>query len=194
MNWYKKANKDPMEEFSYGDDIRNLWNNLLFMEQDRVNIHFNNENNDGYDIKTKELKFKCNDNEYRVTARICWAGGDWESPICYFMCQFEDRMYFDRDKGWGKWKSYCKTVIIPEKNNINLIKGKKGGLVAKDGSDGAHTKDINEKALWDEMVEMAEKRINEYTSEYLDYDGDARHNNTGCCRNLTDLMTSKRKK
>lgn len=194
MKIYKiaeKTKKNPMEEFSYGEDIKRLWDNLLFMEQDRANIHFNNENNDGYDIKTKNLSFKHNDSEYRVTARICWAGGDWESPICYFTCQFESRMYV---KSWGKWRSCCKSIIIPIKSNPNLIKNKDGGMAAKSSEDGQSQKDSNDRALWNEMLVMADDRITKYMSEYLEYDGNMKFENTGCCRNLVDLMTSKREK
>jgi len=192
MNWYKEAKKDPMEEFSYGDDVKQLWSNMLFMEQDRVDIHFNNENDDGFDIKTKELKFKHNDDEYRVTARICWAGGDWENPICYFHCQFENRM--KHDGTWGKWNKSCVAIIIPEKSNLNLTKGKNGGLVASQDYSKNKRKEIKDNDLWNEMVAMADKRIKGYMEERMDYDGKTEFEYTGCARRLVDLMASKRKK
>ena len=135
MNWYKiaKDNKDN-EEFSYGEEIRTLWNRLLKKEMDRVNIHFDLENNDGYEVKTKNLDFTGRDGQeqFRIKANICWAGGDWESPICYFRCQIESRSYYNDE--WGNWSPMVKTIIIPKKANKNLINGKKG-LTARDAGD-----------------------------------------------------------
>jgi hypothetical protein len=190
MNWYRESKKKSvMDEFSYGEEIRTLWNKLLNKEQDRVNISFDLENNDGYEIKTKELKYKNkkSDDQFRIKAQICWAAGDWQSPVCYFRCQYEDRMYFERDKNWGRWSERIKTIIIPEKNNANLIKGKKG-LTAKSAEDGDSASDTNQKALWDEMVEIAEKRLAEYYKEYFEQEdgGDYGFDNTGCVRKLTD--------
>ena len=194
MNWYKisqskKRQSKDMEEFDYGREINNLWRNMLQKEMDRINVHFDLENNDGYDIKTKDLKFKERGDRYRIKARISWAGGDWESPICYFKCQYEERSYFERDNSWGQWQPKLKTIIIPEKSNVNLTKGK-DGLIAKQGEEGAHTRDIDEKALWDEMVKIAEKRIKEYWKAYLDEydgDGDSSFKNTGCIREMTGI-------
>ena len=194
MNWYKisqakKSKKKDLEEFSYGREIDNLWRKMLQAEQDRVNISFDLENNDGYDIKTKDLKYTNNDDQYRIVARISWAGGDWESPVCYFRCQYEKRSCFKRDGSWGKWQSELKTIIIPEKNNANLTKDK-DGLVAKQSEDGNHTKDINEKKLWDEMIEIAEKRIKEYDKAFIDqYDGkgESPFKITGCVREMTGV-------
>jgi hypothetical protein len=192
MSWYKiSKKKSHMEEFEYGEEIRTMWNRMLEDEQDRVNIHFDLENNDYSDIKIKDLTYTDRDNQYRVKAQIGWAGGDWESPVCYFKCQFEDRTHFDRDDSWGKWSSMAKAIIIPEKNNDNLTKGEKGGLVAKQGEDGCSSSKINEKALWDEMVEMANKRIKHYWTEYLKDlggdKGDSSFENTGCLRDLTGV-------
>lgn len=194
MNWYKKAknNKKELEEFSYGGSIRRLWDNMLHKEMDRTNIRFDLENNDGFDIKTINLNYESNDDQYRVKARICWAGGDWESPICYFQCQIESRMYFERDKSWGRWSPKFKTVIIPTKNNPNLIKSEKGGMVALD-ADSSKKDDTKDKELWDEMEKLVEKRIRNYMDEYKkpEREIDQSFKNTGLVRELVDLMTSK---
>ena len=188
-NWYRESKKkSDVEEFAYGDEIRALWQNMLNKEQDRSNIHFDLENDDGYDVKTKDLSFTAHDGEkqFRIKARICWAGGDWESPVCYFRCQYEDRGFYDRDKSWGNWSPFVKTIIIPEKNNANLKKGEKG-LVAKEAEEGAGSKDIDEKALWDEMIKIAEKRLKQYWDAYTDYEGKSGFENTGCVRELTGI-------
>jgi len=194
MNWYKKAKnkKKDSEEFSYGGSIRCLWDNMLKKEMDRSNIHFDLENNDGYDIKTTNLDYEHNDYQYRVKARICWAGGDWESPICYFHCQLEDRMYLERDKSWGRWSPAFKTIIIPEKSNPNLTKGEKGGMVALD-ADSSKKDETKEKQLWDEMAKLVEKRIRNYMKEYQkpEPEIDQSFKNTGLVRELVNLMTSK---
>ena len=173
--------------FSYGNEIRSLWDNMLNMEMDRVNIHFDLENNDSYDIKTRDLEFTGNDGneQFRVKARISWAGGDWELPIYYFKCEFEQRSFYERDKDWGKWSYFIKSVIIPEKSNSNLIKGEKG-MVAKD-ADSKDEKETNEKALWDEMVKIAENRIKKYWKAHTDYDGNTGFEDTGCVRELTAI-------
>jgi len=183
-----KKNKD---EFGYGDEILSMWRNITHEEKDRVNIGFDLENNDGYDFKTKDLTYTRNDNDYRVKAQICWAGGDWEAPVCYFRCMFESR--YKHEGTWSQWKlENLKAIIIPKKNNPNLMPSEKNKdrLVAKSGDDGVGSKDINEKALWDELVELADERIKNYMSNYdKDYEeGDFKFKNTGCVRNLADFM------
>lgn len=194
MSWYvtAKNNKKDLEEFSYGDSIRTLWDNMLRKEMDRANIHFDLENNDGWDIKTKDIDFEHNDYQYRVKARICWAGGDWEAPICYFRCQIEDRMFFDRDRKWGRWGPKFKTIIIPEKGNLNLTDGEKGGKVARAAEDSSK-EEIKDNELWKEMVNLVTKRIKDYMAEYKKPEGemDQSFKNTGMVRELTALMTSK---
>lgn len=182
MKIYRIAKDKISDFFSYGEEIRTLWNNLLHDEMDRVNIHFDLENNDGYDTKTKDLDFEAHDGEkkFRVKAQICWAGGDWESPICYFRCQFEDRTYFERDESWGKWNYFRKAVIIPIKSNKNLIKNDKG-MIACESED--NQREDSDKKLWDEMVEMAEKRLKEYWDAYAG-DGDESLKSTGFMRDL----------
>ena len=195
MNWYKESKKKCSDEFDYGDSIRTLWNNIIKMEQDRSNIHFDLENNDCYDLKTKDLTYKRDDTEYRVRANLCWAGGDWENPIAYFRCQFESRSYLDNEvhKGWYDWKPCCKTIIIPIKSNLNLIKGKNGGMIASQDGEGVKSKkdEIKDKDLWDDMVELASKRIKEFNTQEMSYGGDARFKNTGCERDLASLMRKK---
>jgi hypothetical protein len=192
MNWYKESKKKKdVEEFSYGSELSDLWINILKMEMDRVNIHFDLENDDGWDIKTKDLKYTDREGQFRVKAKICRAGGDWESPITYFRCQYEEKSYFERDKSWGKWEPKFKTIIIPEKSNLNLTNGEKG-KIALDAEKGS--KEINDNDLWEEMVEMADKRIKHYWSEYINQEegGDFSFEKTGCVRKLTGLMKSKR--
>lgn len=196
MNWYKKAKnkKKDIEEFDYGKSIHNLWHNILQKEMDRVNIRFDLENDDGWDIKTKNLDYKESGNdwsdEWRIKARICWAGGDWEASICYFRCQYEKRSYYDKQKKWSHWEDKLKTIIIPEKNNLNLTKGEKG-KVALDADD-SKSNEIKDNDLWDEMVEIANKRIKHYWNEYMNQEesGDHSFKNTGCVRELTNLMSS----
>ena len=190
MSWYKEAKKEKYDDFNYGGSIRILWRNIVKKEQDRVNIHFDLENDDSYDIKTRDLEYKNKNGDiFRVKARISWAGGDWECPICYFKCQFQERSYFERDNSWGQWGDRLKCIIIPEKSNSNLEKCKKG-LGAKGSDYGVGSKDINEKELWDEMLKMAEKRVKGYYDEYKRDDGemDIGFDNTGCVSDLTDIM------
>ena len=184
-----KISKKNKDEFGYGEEIRSMWRNLIKKEQDRVNIGFDLENNDGYDFKTKDLDYSKNDNQYRVKAQICWAGGDWESPICYFRCMFEGRSKFD--DGWGQWSpENIKAVIIPKKSNQNLTPSEKdkNRLVAKSGDDGVGSKDLNEKALWDEMVKLANERIKKFYDEYGKDEIDHRFENVGCVRDLAEFM------
>jgi hypothetical protein len=179
-----------MEEFSYGDEVKTLWDNLIIMEQDRSRIYFDLENNDGYDVKTNELSYKTDDNEFRVKAQLCWAGGDWQNPICYFRCQFEGRMSFEEK--WGNWNKKCMAIIIPIKSNLNLIKGKNGLVATNSDEANSKRKEIVDKDLWDEMVELANERFKKFYNEYASYNGDTGLRNTGCAKNLTDLMKSKR--
>ena len=191
MNWYKESKKKE-DDFNYGGSIRDLWRNIILREQDRVGIHFDLENDDGDTIRTKDLKYKDKTGDiFRVKAKMCWAAGDWESQICYFRCQIQDRTYFEKRNEWSNWSDDIKCIIIPEKSNPNLTKCE-SGLCAKDGEKAA--KDINEKALWDEMVKLAEKRVKQHYDEYKKDDGemDLSFENTGSVNNLTDLMTSKK--
>jgi len=190
MNWYKTAkNKSSIEKFDYSSSLRNLWENILRLEQKRVNISFSLENNDGYDIKTKNLKYVSkNGDHFRIKAQVSWAAGDWEAPICYFRCQYEKRSYGENNKKWYPWSSYLKTIIIPEKNNINLTEGKKGKVALE--ADDAKKTDIQNKKLWDELIELANKRIKYYWEEYInqfDEKGDASFENTGCVKDLTKI-------
>jgi len=190
MNWYKEAKKkSDNDEFDYSDEIRRLWQHFLTMEQDRVGIHFDLENDDGSDIKTKDLRHtnKNLDDQFRIKAKIYWAGGDWQTSTCYFRCQYESRAYYDHDKKWSQWGAKFKTIIIPERTNLNLVKGKKG-MVASD-ADSSLKNDINDKDLWEEMVDIAEERIKSYYLEYFKQEdgGDSSYKNTGCIRNLADV-------
>jgi len=192
MSWYKESKKKTdIEEFNYGKELSALWKNILNMEMDRVNIHFDLENDDGWDVKTKDLTYTDRGDKFRVKARICRAGGDWESPITYFRCQYEESPYFERDNKWGRWGSEFKTIIIPEKNNLNLTEGKKG-KVAVDAEQGS--KEISDNDFWKEMVEIADKRIKHYWTEYMKQEegGDHSFENTGCVRELTNLMKNKK--
>ena len=195
MKIHKIARRtDKKDEFQYNDEIRNMWRELLIKEKDRVNVGFDLENDDGYETRTKDLDFKNkNGDQFRVKARICWAGGDWESPICYFKCQFQNRSYFDRDNSWGQWGDCVKAIIIPTKSNQNLIRSSKDKtrLVAKGGEDGVGSKDLNEKALWDEMHKLAEKRIKMYWDKYADYVGDMSYDSVAAVRSLLEAYREK---
>jgi len=175
-----------VSEFSFHQELDSLWNNLLRQEMEKSNIHFDLENNEPCEVKTRQINWSPDDDsEFRIKAQICWAGGDWEASICYFRCQIDRRHYFDRKKSWGRWNSFIKTIIIPIKNNINLVKGK-DGYVAND-ADNDEKRD-SDKALWDEMVTLAEKRLKAYWQAYTN-DGYLDHENTNCIRNLADLKS-----
>jgi len=189
MKIIRIARKDKKDEFQYGDEIRSLWRELLQKEKDRINVGFDLENDEGCDTKIKKLNVTDKSgSQYRVKARICWAGGDWESSICYFKCQIQDRSYFERDDSWGQWGDRCKAVIIPIKNNSNLQVSEKdkSRLVAKGGEGGIRARDIDEKALWDEMQGLAEDRVKMYNSKYLDYDGDMGYDKIASVKSLLE--------
>ena len=182
MKMYKIAKK-TIHDFSYGNEIHHLWDNALSAEMDRSNIHFDLENNEGYDFKTKDLDFTAHDGDkkFRVNAQICWAGGDWEAPICYFRCEFEDKTKLPGDDKWGKWRLFRKAIIIPIENNLNLVK-MDSKYSAKDADNSTENK--VEKHLWNEMVEIANKRVKEAWDAYV---GDGESKDTGFYRELTAI-------
>jgi hypothetical protein len=183
------AKQNNNDEFKYNDEIRSLWKELLHKEKDRINVGFDLENDEGYKTRTKDLNVtNKNNDKYRINARISWAGGDWESPICYFKCQIQKRSYFERDDSWGRWEDRMKAIIIPVKTNSNLQISEKDKtrLVAKGADEGASSKDVNEKALWDEMQELAEERVKMYNAEDLEYDGNMGYDKVGAVRSLLE--------
>ena len=185
--------KHGADQFDYSDEIRSMWRELVHKEKDRVNIGFDLENDDGYETKVKDLDYKNkNGDKFRVKARISWAGGDWEAPICYFKCQFQQRSFFERDNSWGKWSDCIKAVIIPTKSNLNLVESDKkpDRLIARSGEDGVGQKDINEKDLWKEMQKMAENRVKKYYDEYLSYSGNFEYNNVAAVKSLLEAYRS----
>ena len=185
MNIYRISK--TVSEFSVAQELDTLWNHLLRQEMKNSNIHFDLENNEPCDVKTKNLNWSPNEEkEFRVKAQICWAGGDWEASICYFRCQTEQRMYFERNKSWGRWNSFVKTVIIPIKYNLNLSKVKgKNEYVAKDTD--SNEKSDSDRDLWDEMVKLVTHRLKCYWKEYTGDNGNINVQNTGCLRNLADI-------
>ena len=186
---YRKRCED---QFEYDEEIRDMWRELLHKEKDRVHVSFDLENDDGFETKTKELDYKNkNDDMFRVQARICWAGGDWESPICYFKCQFQERTFFERDNSWGRWKDCIKAVIIPVDSNPNLVASEKKDLmVAKSGEEGVGSKDLKEKALWDEMQKLANIRVGMFYDEYKKDLGNFGYNNVASVRSLLEAYRS----
>jgi len=194
MKIIKIARRKKSEDiFDYGEEIHDMWRELLHKEKDRVNVGFDLENDDGYETKTRDLEYRSKNNDkFRVKARICWAGGDWEAPICYFKCQFQQRSYFERDDSWGRWKDCIKAVIIPMKTNPNLIESdqKANRFVAKGGDDGVGSKDINENELWKELQEMADIRVKTYFDEYKKDLADFEYNRVGSVRNLLEAYRS----
>ena len=74
-------------------------------------------------------------------------------------------------------------IIIPVKSNINLTKCDRG-LCAKDAEAyDEDTEEPSDKALWDEMKEIAEKRVKSYF-EGIGYDGFPGFEDCGCVRDL----------
>jgi len=106
-NWYKIAKKE--DYFILSDLEKNFWNTILKKEKDRVNIHFDLENNDSAgDIKFRDLEWqnKSSDgdfDEFRVYAQEYRAGGDWETPVAYFRCQIAKKYHINGNEGnWDK--------------------------------------------------------------------------------------------
>jgi len=186
----RKKSKDT---FDYSEEIRSMWKELLHKEKDRVAVGFDLENDDGYETKTKDLEYRSkNDDQFRVKARISWAGGDWEAPICYFKCQFQQRSFYERDNSWGRWSDCIKAIIIPIKTNPNLVEStsKANQYVAKGAEEGVGSTDINENNIWKELQEMADNRVKMYYDEYKQKEGNFEYNRVGSVRSLLEAYRS----
>ena len=158
-----KIAKKHTEDFSYGE-TRDLWNTLIFEEQDRVNIKFDLENNDSVeDMKIMNLDFTRDESSYRILYQRCQAGGDWEASTTYFKCQIESK-YKD-----GQFHSDWKSIFIPVKGNINLVKSKEGGFVSKDSERHENLKPSDITVMKESLKKEIPKRIKLYYSS-MDYD------------------------
>ena len=177
MNWYKRAKTEV--DFDFGDEKHTLWRKLLREEQKRLNIQFDEENDDSRDDKTKEINLGIKEDlfkedEYKVRAQIWSAGGDWESPVVYFRGQLF----------LGK-RALHKFIYIPSKKdgNRNLQKTDKG-YNAADSEDYEKITDADEKTLWKAFKDFATdlaKKV-EKNGTYKDDE------NKAYVRDLTDII------
>lgn len=151
MNWYKFAKKE--DNFDYSSEIRDLWLSLVRKEMDRVNIHFDLENDEPIASKELDLFTDNNGREYKIVTEARSAGGDWECPNIYFRCQIKTR--YSKD---GDFSSDRKAVYIcPKSPNLTDSEGKK---VAKNNNE-SECQNINSKDHWDHLKKDITKRIRE---------------------------------
>jgi hypothetical protein len=167
MNWFKRAAKKELD-FDLSSESHTLWRELLFREQDRVNIKFDEENDDSVsevrDIQLGVKESLFNEKEYRVRAQMWSAGGDWESPIVYFRCQLFNGTYPE-----------AKFIYIPSKaeGNMNLVKSDKGER-ASDGDDYEKRTDADEKKLWKALKDYAKDLAKRYDEDSSSFNSDGK--------------------
>jgi len=154
MNWYKIARK---KEFDYEGETKHLWSQLISHEMDRVDIHFNTENDEIIGTRMLDCDVKISeedDRSYRVLCEMRVAGGDWECPNIYFRCQMQKK--YDKQ---SRWSSEYKFIFIPSKN-LNLEKREQGGFVARhnDAENCLSFSDVTQKDFWEKARREAENR------------------------------------
>jgi len=141
------------KEFDLSSIQRDFWFKLIGMEQDAADIHFDLENNDpatdSKEPKEIELDIKHPNGEpVKVLCQLWYAGGDWESPVGYFKCQY-------KPSGWF--------IYIPGPEvNKNLVKRDKGYSPITNDESGQKEKDeTKDTDLWDDLKKGLADRLGE---------------------------------
>ena len=186
------AKKNKPSNFSYGDETRELWKALVHAEQKRVNIRFDLENDDSVDDeKVIPLDIKGGQDKeysYKAIVRRCQAGGDWQSPNCYFRCQIESQ--YDNS---GPYSPKFKAIVIPIKGNVNLIKSDKG-YTATDTEKFVRQTPKDIKLATEEMKKELVNRIKAYWKDIVNDHGKFESfKATGLVDSLLKLYTPDRK-
>jgi hypothetical protein len=168
MNWYKLSKKKKNEDkFTFYEEIKDIWREVLNQEKDAVDISFDLENNESvsdarrYSLEARNKTWNDHNKEHNenlgtlsVYAQLWSAGGDWECPVNYFICQ----IYEDSKPG-------PKFVFVPEKRdgNVNLVKSDdKTKWVARSDEE---CNDREERKLWKALRKHVEKRANQYYND-----------------------------
>jgi len=144
-------------EFEFSAMIQDAWQELLHAEQDAVGIHFDLENDNLSSCEKSQIidigPKSAGEDHTKVLAQPCTAGGDWQSPVCYFRCQLI--------RGRSRHELF---IVIPtkEEGNISLTPGEKEGTFRPCDNNEANVpnwKDLKWKPLWDALKKHATERI-----------------------------------
>lgn len=113
---------------------------LLSKYQKKNRITFDLENNDR--ISEKSIKI----GDTKVLCQLWNAGGDWENPVGYFVCQIADGLLCV-DGSMRNTEDIF--IYIPLQDN-NLVRYKKGYVASVNADDEDN---YDEQSLWDDLNE-----------------------------------------
>lgn len=133
------------EDFDMAKIVRNIKHQLLDEYKKKNKIRFDLENDEMH----KEKKIKIKDIDF--TCQHWAAGGDWENPVSYFVCQSSSGLCEVADNN-GLF------VFVPINGNANL-ESVDDEYKATENSD-VDSEDDNESELWSELENYISKNIN----------------------------------
>lgn len=150
---YKKKFKDSDFDFTMVE--KSIWRDLILEAQKKFNIYFDLENNEALYKQSKVYSIDNEDNSIKFRYQAFAAGGDWETPVIYYRCQFIEG-YLPKLSHENKTAGCF--IFIPNKKqgNFTLWKDDKNKYYA--ATDEHNTKEENDKNL-------TEKFLKEYLDE-----------------------------